>query len=134
MDSTTMTRAATALAAALLVGLVLFQLALAVGVPWGRASYGGASAHLPTHLRVASVVAATVWTLALLVILRRAGHPVWSPLPLEWLPAAVWALVGLMVIACVANAATPSAIERAIWLPVSGALLASLVTIQLSSR
>ena len=44
--------------AVLLTGLAGFQVALAIGAPWGRAAYGGGSAVLSTRLRVASVVAA----------------------------------------------------------------------------
>lgn len=124
---------AAVVAAVVLGALVLFQLALALGVPWGKASYGGAEATLPTHLRATSLVAVVFWSLVILVVLRRGGHQVWSPMPVAWLPVVMWLLVGLMVVACVVNALTPSAIERAIWLPVSVALLATLITVQVTA-
>lgn len=120
-------------AAVVLGGLVFFHLALALGVPWGEASYGGAEATLPKRLRATSFGAVVFWGLVILIVLRRGGHGVWSPLPVAWLPVVVWMLVGLMVVACVLNALTPSAIERAIWLPVSVSLLATVITVQVTA-
>lgn len=125
--------AAAIIAAALLAVLAAFQLALALGVPWGRASFGGADARLPDHLRLASAGAVVFLSLVILVVLRRGGHQVWTPLPTAWLPAAVWVLIGLVALSCVSNAITPSTIERAIWLPVSVALLAALLVVQLTA-
>lgn len=122
-----------AVAAVLLAGLVLFQVALASGVPWGRAAYGGAAAELPTRLRTTSAVAAVVWALLALLVLRRAGYDLPAPLPDAWLPAATWVVVALLAVACVLNALTPSRVERAIWLPVSVLLLLSTGTVALTA-
>ena len=71
-----------AVVAGLLLGvLVVFQVALACGVDWGRAAYGGRHRRLPARLRVASAVAAVLWTLVALLFLRRVGVGVWVPLP-----------------------------------------------------
>ena len=61
------------LAAAGFVGIGLFQVALALGAPLGRAAWGGAHRVIPKPLRRASAVAAVVWLLAAVVILARAG-------------------------------------------------------------
>ena len=49
------------------VGFLLvagFQIALALGAPWGRAAWGGAhEGRLPGKLRVASLVSAAFWIL-----------------------------------------------------------------------
>jgi hypothetical protein len=116
-------RVSALLVAALLAGLVGFQLALAAGLPWGRAAYGGQYELLPDELRVASGVAAIIWSAVALIILRRAGVISFSLLPQSWLAAAVWVVVGILVLAVVMNAITTSAIERAIWLPVSALML-----------
>lgn len=113
--------------------LVVFQLALAAGAPWGRAVYGGGSPGvLPGRLRVASAIAALVWSLIALCVARRSGIPIWAPLPDAALPVLVWVVVALAVVAVVLNAITRSRIERAIWLPVSLLLLAAVLVVALS--
>ena len=115
----------------LMGALVVFQVLLAAGVPWGRAAYGGQAANLPANLRTTSAVAAVVWSLLALVVLRRAGLFGWSPLPEGWIRPASWVLVALFAVATVLNAITPSALERAIWLPVSALMLAGILVIVL---
>lgn len=118
----------------LYAALVAFQLALAAGAPWGRAAYGGQHPGvLPTGYRVASGIAAVVWAGVALSVARRAGLPVWAPLPDAALPVLVWVVVGLSVVAVVLNAITRSAIERAIWLPVTIVLLAAVLVVALTS-
>lgn len=133
-DPAVIARVAAIVAAVLFAALVLFQVALALGVPWGRAAYGGQSAELTTQLRVTSAIAAVIWTGVALVVLKRAGFAVWAPLPASWLPVVIWIVVALGAIAIVMNAITPSAIERAIWLPVSILLLGSTLTVALAAR
>jgi hypothetical protein len=117
--------------AALIAGLVVFQLALAAGLPWGRAAYGGQSDLLPDSLRVASAVAAVLWSVVALIVLRRAGVISFSVLPQGWLVAAVWVVVALLVMAVVMNALTTRVIERAIWLPVSALMLIGTLVVAL---
>ncbi len=58
-----MTLIAVVVALVLFAALVVFQLALAAGAPWGRAAYGGQNPGvLPGRLRVSSVVAAASFT------------------------------------------------------------------------
>jgi hypothetical protein len=98
------------LAAALLV-LAGFQVALALGVPWGEAAWGGAhGGALPTGLRVTSAVAATVWVAVALVVVRLLLGPVGRRRTL--LVVAVYSSAGVLM-----NAASPSSLERAIWAP-----------------
>jgi hypothetical protein len=61
------------LAAIVLVGVAVFQLLLAAGVPWGHYAWGGAHEVLPTRLRIASLVAIPIYALAAAIILSRAG-------------------------------------------------------------
>jgi hypothetical protein len=109
------------------VGFLLvagFQVALALGAPWGRAAWGGANeGRLPGKLRVASVAAAVVWVFLSSLIFERAGHEL-IPLPFsvpDWVP---WALFGLSLLGAVMNLASRSRLERLIWSPVSGLLAA----------
>ncbi|GHF22142.1 hypothetical protein [Pseudolysinimonas yzui] len=134
-DPTAITRVAATVALVLFALLIVFQLALALGAPWGRAAYGGQNTGvLPMQFRVASAVAVVVWAAIALVVARRAGLPVWSPLPVAWLPVVVWIVVGLLVVAVVMNAITPSGLERAIWLPFTLLLLASTLTVAITAR
>lgn len=105
-------------------GIIAFQVALAAGAPWGRASFGGQHAGvLPTRYRASSAVAAVVWALVALCVARDAGIPVWAPLPDPVLPLVSWVAAGLAAVSVVLNAITRSSVERAIWLPVSVLLL-----------
>lgn len=109
-----------ATAAAMLFGMLAgFQMALALGLPWGEAAWGGAHAELRVGLRVASGVQAVVATGFALIVLRRAGHGVWAPLPQRWLSIATRILAGYMALGTLVNAASQSSIERALWTPVA---------------
>lgn len=132
-DPALLARVAAIVAAVLFAGLVLFQLALAFGAPWGRAAYGGQNAELSTQLRVTSAVAAVVWSGVALVVLKRAGFEVWAPVPAAWLPVAIWVVVALLAVAIVMNAITPSALERAVWLPVTILLFGSTLTVAIAA-
>lgn len=110
--------------------LVVFQLALAAGAPWGRAAYGGQNAGvLPARLRVASAIAAVVWALLALCVARADGIPVWAPLPDAALPVVVWAVAALVLVSVVLNTITRSRVERAIWLPISLMILVAVVVV-----
>lgn len=129
LDAASVTAFAAVTASVLVAGLILFQFALALGVPWGRAAYGGRSALLPTRLRITSAVAGVVWGLVALVLLGYAGFDVWTPLPPAAFAAVTWTVAGLLVLAVVLHAVTPSRIERLVWLPVTVVLLAAVVTV-----
>lgn len=122
--------AAAILAAAGFALLALFQLAVAAGAPFGRASWGGAhEGVLPPNLRAASAVAALVWTVAALVVLGRVDLGLLSG---SWLGWAVWVLVGLLVVGVVMNAASRSRWERFGWAPFALVLAALCVVVALA--
>ena len=121
-------------AAALMLGVSLFELALLAGVPWGHAAFGGAEAVLSPPLRIAAAVSVVVWAAAALIVLRRAGHRVWAPLPTKALHVAVWVLAGYTALGILVNAISPSPIERAIWVPLTAVLSALLFTVAITSR
>lgn len=122
-----------AAAVAATVGFVLvafFQMFLALGVPWGRAAWGGANSRLPTGLRIASGFAVVFWILAALVVLARAGYEA-SPVPLGVARWATWVLFALLVIGTLMNLASRSRLERLIQTPTAAilAFLAFLATL-----
>jgi hypothetical protein len=103
------------LAAAGLGVVAAFQLVIALGAPFGRASWGGThEGALPTNLRLASGGAVVVWVAAGLVILGRAAL---GPLTGRFLPWAAWVIVGVLVLGTVVNAASKSPWERFGWAP-----------------
>ena len=124
-----------AIAAAAVFGAVAaFQVALAAGAPWGEAAWGGGQAELGVGLRVASGVQAVLFSGFALVVLRRAGHHVWAPLPDRWLPSAVWILAGYMSLGTLMNAASRSDIERAIQTPTALTLAVLCALVAIKSR
>lgn len=113
-------------------GAVAFQLALALGAPWGSYAMGGRfPGRFPPTLRVAAAVQATLLGLMAVVVLSRVGLalPGWSRAA-TWL---IWAVVAFSVVSLGLNAATPSGGERRIWVPVALVLLASSLTVALTA-
>ncbi len=100
------------------VVVILFQIALAAGVPWGEFAMGGAfPGQFPPELRVAAVLQAGILAALAFVVLARAGItlPRWSRTS-RWL---IWVVVAFSAVSLVLNTITPSAGERAIWAPVA---------------
>lgn len=92
-------------------GLAGFQLALALGAPWGEAAWGGRNVGvLPADLRAGSAIATLVWLALGAIAIGRLLGPNGRRRTL--LGAAVYISLGVA-----ANAASPSALERAIWVP-----------------
>jgi hypothetical protein len=99
------------LAAIGFAGIVLFQVALAVGAPWGHAAWGGAHAHLSAAQRIGSGVAAIIWTAAGLVVLGRARS--WSAYRFAIVyRRGAWVLVALLGMSALLNFASQSRWEN----------------------
>lgn len=111
-----------AVATVLLVALIAFQLALALGAPLGAMAWGGQfPAVLPTRLRVASAVAGLVIYPVITAIVLSAG----AILSDDWMPidtnVVLWILAVFFAIGTIVNALSRSPRER-IWSPVSAGL------------
>jgi hypothetical protein len=104
--------------------LILFQLALAAGAPWGGYAMGGRfPGRFPTALRLAALTQAALIAAMAGIVLARAGIGL-----VGWAAASrrlVWVVVAVSAVTLVLNLITPSAAERAIWAPVAFALLVS---------
>jgi hypothetical protein len=111
--------------------IAVFQAALALGAPLGRAAWGGATAVLPSRLRISSAVAFVAWLIAPVIVLGRAGIEVVA-LPRDVLVWGTWALVVLSALGAVVNFASSSRWERFGWGPLA-ALLAILSLVVASS-
>ena len=113
-------------------GIVAFQIALAVGVPWGEYAMGGAfPGQVPPALRIAALVQAMLLAALAAIVMARAGLILngWSRRA-HWL---VWIVVAFAAVGLVLNVITPSGGERAIWAPVNLLLLLSSMLVALKS-
>ena len=115
----TATAQGVAVAAALgFLVIAIFQAALALGAPLGRAAWGGTRTHLPTGLRIASAAAVVFWLLAALIVLGRAGFEI-SPVSDAVARWGTWILVGVLLVGALMNFASSSPWERFLWGPLA---------------
>ena len=56
----------------LLLLLIIFQLLLAIGLPFGRFAYGGKYEKLPKNLRIMSLIAVGIFIFGIIIVLERA--------------------------------------------------------------
>ena len=110
------------------VGVIVFQLALAAGAPWGEYAMGGAyPGQFPPDLRVAAIIQAALLAGLIAVVLMRAG--LLATRRFRLVSRLAWFVVAFTVVAFILNVITPSASERAIWAPVTLVLLVSSVIV-----
>lgn len=118
--------------AAVTAGAIAFQVALALGAPWGEYAMGGnVRGTLPAAMRVAAVVQALVLAVLALAVLTRAGLvdvPVVRDLP--WL---VWVAVAFSAVSLALNGISRSPGERRIWVPVALVMLGSSLLVALTT-
>ena len=127
----TITRMAAIIYAIVSSGVIVFQIALAAGAPWGAYAMGGAfPGQFPPALRIAAMIQAALLVGMIMVVFARAGVllPGWSRAS-RWL---IWLVVAFAAVSLVLNLLTPSAGERAIWAPTALLLLISSATVALS--
>jgi len=106
----------------LIAVVVLFQLALALGAPWGEMAMGGKfPGRLPLRMRIAALVQIAVLVFIALIVLTRAGVILDEFSSLSKL--AIWAVVVFSLIGTILNTITPSKKERMLWAPVTTVLL-----------
>jgi hypothetical protein len=118
--------------AVVVTGVVAFQLALAVGAPWGAYAMGGAfPGRFPPRLRVAAVVQAVILGGTIAVVAARADLAV--PALFDAASWLVWVVVAIAFVALVLNAITPSAGERRFWVPVTLVMLASSLVVAVTA-
>ena len=111
--------------------VVAFQIALALGAPWGAYAMGGAApGQFPPAMRVGAIIQALLIAGMSAVVLARAGLilPGWWQTT-RWL---VWVVVALTTMSLVLNLITPSSGERALWAPVLVLLLISSLIVAFS--
>ncbi len=113
-------------------GVILFQVALALGAPWGAYAMGGVSpGRFPPRLRVAALIQALLLGVAIAIVLARAGLA--FPGLADWASVLIWLVVALALVALVLNLASRSAGERRLWVPVAAVMLVSSLVVATSA-
>ena len=98
--------------------IILFQIVMAMGAPWGHLAMGGRyPGKYPTGIRIVALVQAVVLALLALVVLIRARMIL--PDLYQATGVAIWVVVGTNGISLVMNLITPSKWERILWAPVA---------------
>jgi hypothetical protein len=96
--------------------VAVFQLLLALGAPWGRATQGGFNdGPLPPELRIVSSVFMVIIIGAAFVVLGRAGY--WGDRFSRAFRVGTWALVVYFTFGVLLNLASSSPWERFGWAP-----------------
>ncbi len=117
---------------AILIGVViLFQAALAAGVPWGEYAMGGKfPGQYPRFMRIICLFQIAVLVLIGVIVLSKSGLllPAWS----AFADTAIWFIIAYLVLGTIMNLMTPSVWERRIWTPVTLLLLITSLVIALS--
>ncbi len=116
--------------AAILAVLALFQLALALGAPWGRFAWGGQhEGVLPTGYRIGSAISVLVYAFIAVLALDRAQ--VIDVVPDAVSAVGMWVAVVLFALSVLMNAVSRSRQERYTMTPVAVvlAVLALLIAL-----
>ena len=113
--------------------VVAFQIALALGAPWGAYAMGGAfPGQFPPAMRVGAFVQAGILLGFAGIVLARAGIALrtWERVS-RWM---VWVVVGFSALSLVLNLITPSAGERMLWAPVALVLLVCSLLVAIGKK
>jgi hypothetical protein len=119
--------------AALVLGFVaIFQILLAIGLPLGKAAWGGTHRVLPPHLRVASALSSLLLGLAIWIVLART-----DVVRIPWQPSSVragtWVVFSFLTLNTVGNFASKSRIERTVMTPAAFICSVCLLVVALSN-
>jgi len=118
--------------AALVLSLVaVFQILLALALPFGHAAWGGAHRVLPARLRLASALSAVSLALAAWIVLARTSV-IAMPFQPATVRAATWVAFCVLALNTVANLASKSRLERALMTPAAFVCAVCLLVAALS--
>ncbi len=110
--------------------VVFFQLALALGAPWGALAMGGRyPGRYPRRMRIAALVSIGLYAAFGLILAVRAGA-LW-PDRVEAFVTPAWVVTGVLMLSVMLNLVTPSRWERRLWAPVALLLAAASLRIAL---
>lgn len=123
---------ATWIAAVGFFGLICFQLLLAIGLPLGQAAWGGKYRILPIRLRIASLLAAIITALALVIIMEKAE--VFALFNNQTVVTCLtWIFTGYFGLNIFMNLLSKSRLEKRIMTPVATVLFIMCLLVALTS-
>ncbi len=107
--------------------VILFQLGLTIGLPWGAASMGGKyPGKYSLKMRIVSLLNMIILSFVTIIVLVKANLILTQFNSFS--KVAIWFVVAFSTVATVLNIITPSKIERQIWAPVTVIqLIASII-------
>lgn len=124
-----MTRIAALLYIVIVAGVIVFQLCLIAGAPWGRLTQGGQhEGALPTSGRIAAGVSVALLAFMAGGIASAAGM---AP---NWPSWTAYATLAVQALSTLLNWITPSRSERLLWSPVTAAMLVLVVYVVVWSQ
>ena len=108
--------------------IILFQLGLTLGMPWGEASMGGKfPGKYPPKMRIVSLINSLILIFIAVIVLVRAD--ILLPQYKSISNIAIYFVVGFSAIATILNIITRSKIERKLWAPVATLLLITSIIV-----
>ncbi|MBL7127254.1 MAG: hypothetical protein ISS58_08680 [Dehalococcoidales bacterium] len=114
------------------LGLMCFQILLALGFPFGQVAWGGKYIKLPPGLRIASIFSVAIYVLASILVLERAA--IVSVINKSTVvTTGVWILVAFLALNTLSNLASRSKLEKLIMTPVSVTLGLLCLAVAISS-
>lgn len=103
---------------AIIGGVIVFQICLIAGAPWGRLTQGGRhEGVLPTSGRITAGLSVP------LLVCMGAGITSAAGMPPHWPAWSGWIAVAIQTLSTVLNWITPSRAERRLWGPITAVML-----------
>ena len=96
----------------------IFQLLLVIGLPYGRAAYGGKYETLPKNLRIMSLIAVGILVFGIIIVLERA-EIITLINNTQLTKIVVWIYTGYSTLNTLINAVSKSQWEKRIMTPIS---------------
>lgn len=116
-------------------GFAAFQIALAMGAPFGDHVWGGSLPEvLPAGWRIASGIAAGALIWMTLVVLARAGVMRTSPIAPRHLTRATWMIAVYMALNTLGNFASGNTFEQQVFGPITAVIAALTAVVAYRSR
>jgi len=110
--------------------VIIFQLCLAAGMPWGEASMGGKfPGKYPPKMKLVAIINILVLSFFTAIVLSRAD--IVLPQMRSFSEKAIWGVAFFSLTGTIMNTITPSRIER-IWAPVALIQLITSILVALS--